>query len=217
MGDGEGGEGVINGKNILEAKIPEGNNIGIPFKFNSNSKNVVFGKVLDFRRSRWLGRGLIVDVNEFGKRRVSWDGIKRGKQAGKWVATRSINAQNTKLGLGPPNQNAQGSLLASKNNILGLGLSSPSSFEAGESSFSGPTVLEPSDQSCLSVPSPGKCVLNDKKKQESSAISHKTSTKPVMLSKVPLATISSLAVTELAGKGDQHSPSCIAQTFSMPT
>ena len=48
MGDGEGGEGVINGKNILEAKIPEGNNISIPFKFNSNSKNVVFGKVLDF-------------------------------------------------------------------------------------------------------------------------------------------------------------------------
>ena len=81
----------------------EGNNINLPLKFNSNSNIVEFGKVLDFRKSHWLGRGLIVDVNEFGKRQVSWDGVKSGKQAGKWVARGSNNAQNTKLGLGPLN------------------------------------------------------------------------------------------------------------------
>ena len=43
-----------------------------------------------------------VDVNEFGKRRVSWDGSKSGKQAGKWVARESNNAQNT-VELGPFN------------------------------------------------------------------------------------------------------------------
>nr|POE99844.1 hypothetical protein CFP56_61886 [Quercus suber] len=145
MGDGEGGEGGIKGKNIFVAKIQEGNNVSLPLKFNSNSNIVEFGKVLDSRKSRWIGRGLIVAVNEFGKRRVSWDGVKNGKQVGKWVARESFNAQNTKLGLGPSNQNAYGSLLGSKNTALGLGLSSPSSFEAGESSLSGPTVLEPSD------------------------------------------------------------------------
>ena len=46
----------------------------------------------DIRKSRWLGRGLIVDVNEFGKRRVSWNGVKGGKQAGKQVARESNNA-----------------------------------------------------------------------------------------------------------------------------
>ena len=57
----------------------------------------------DIRKSCWLGRGLIVDVNEFGKRRVSWDGVKGGKQAGKQVARESNNAQNTKVGLGLSN------------------------------------------------------------------------------------------------------------------
>ena len=67
MGGGEGGEGSINGKNNIEEKIPEGNKLNIPLNFNSNSKIVEFGKLHDNRRSRWLGRGLIVAVNEFGK------------------------------------------------------------------------------------------------------------------------------------------------------
>ena len=36
MGGGEGGEGGINGKNNIEAKIPKGNNLNIPLKFKSN-------------------------------------------------------------------------------------------------------------------------------------------------------------------------------------
>ena len=99
MGGGEGGEGGINGKNKIEKKIPEGNNLNIPLKPNLNSKIVEFGKLRDSRKARWLGRGLTVSVNEFGKRRVSWDGVKGGKQVGKWVA--SNNAHNTKVGLGP--------------------------------------------------------------------------------------------------------------------
>ena len=55
MGDGEGGEGGINGMNIFEAKILGGNNTSIPLKCNSNSNIFKFGKVLDLRKSRWLG------------------------------------------------------------------------------------------------------------------------------------------------------------------
>ena len=153
----------------------------------------------DIRKSRWLGRGLIVDVNEFGKRRVSWDGVKGGKQAGKRGARESNNSQNTKVGLGPSNQKAQGALLGSKNSVLGLGLSSPSNFEAGESSFSGPTILDPSYQSFLSIPSSSMRELTAMKKHESSVVSPTTSVKLVMLPKVPLATISSLATTKVAG------------------
>lgn len=78
MGGVKGGEGGFNGKNNIEAKIPEGNSIRFPLKFNSNSKNPDFGKVRDIRRSRWLGR-LIVAVNENGQRRVSWDMVKCGE------------------------------------------------------------------------------------------------------------------------------------------
>ena len=95
--------------------------------------------------------------------------------------------------------------------MLGLSLTSPSSFEAGESSFSGPTVLEPSNQSWFSILSLGKSELKATKKHESSVISLETSVKPAM------ATVSSLAVTEVVGKGGQHSPSQIAQPSTMPT
>ena len=140
VGSGEGGEGGINGKNKIEEKILKGNNLNIPLKFNLNSKIVKFGKLRDSRKARWLGRGLIVNVNEFGKRRVSWDGVNGGKQAGKWVA--SNNAHNTIVGLDPPKQKTQ-ALLGSKKPILGLGLSSPLNFKASESSFNGPNALEP--------------------------------------------------------------------------
>nr|POE97052.1 hypothetical protein CFP56_48036 [Quercus suber] len=36
VGGGEGGEGGINGKNKIEEKIPEGNNVNIPLKPNLN-------------------------------------------------------------------------------------------------------------------------------------------------------------------------------------
>ena len=48
-------------------------------------------------------------------------------------------------------------------------------------------------------------------------ISPKTSMKPAMLPKVPLATISSLAMTEVEGEGGLHNPSRIAQPSTVPT
>ena len=69
MGGLENVDRGINGKNNIKEKIPEGNNLRFPLKFNSNSKTFDFGKVHDIRKSRWLGKGLIVDVNEDGKRR----------------------------------------------------------------------------------------------------------------------------------------------------
>lgn len=68
MGGVEGRDGGINGKNNIKAKIPEGNNLRFPLEFNLNSKTFDFGKVHDIGKSRWLGKGLIVDVNEDGKR-----------------------------------------------------------------------------------------------------------------------------------------------------
>ena len=73
---GEGGEGGINGKNKFEEKIPVGNKFNIPLKTNLNSNMVEFGKLSDRRKARWLGRGLTVYVNEYGKRQVSWDSVK---------------------------------------------------------------------------------------------------------------------------------------------
>ena len=66
MGGVEGRDGGINGKNNIKVKILEGNNLRFPLKFNSNSKTFDFGKVHDIRKSRCFG--LIVDVNEDGKR-----------------------------------------------------------------------------------------------------------------------------------------------------
>ena len=103
MGGGEGGEGGINDKNKFEEKILEGNKFTISLKPNLNSNMAEFGKLRDKRKAHWLGRGLTVNVIDYGKRRVSWDGVKGGKQAGKQVARESDNAQNTKVGLGLSN------------------------------------------------------------------------------------------------------------------
>ena len=116
VGGGEGGEGGIQGKNIIEEKIPKGNKFTIPLKFNSNSKIVEFRKLRDNRKSRWLGRGLIVDVNEFGKRRVSWDRVKDGKQVGNWVARENKDVQKQIVGLDPCNRKAHREL----SNAVGL-------------------------------------------------------------------------------------------------
>ena len=185
MGGGEGGEGDINGKNKIEEKILEGNNCNIPLKPNLNSKMVEFGKLCDNRKGRWLGRGLTVIVNEYGKRRVSWDAVKGGQQAGKWV-TRNI-AYNTKVGLGPSKKNAQ-ALLGNKEPILGLGLLSPSNFEAGESSFSGLRALESSYQNGFTMPSSGRSDLVATKDFMCSMVKPTTSEQPAMSPKVSVVT-----------------------------
>ena len=52
MGGGEDGEGGINGKNKIEEKILEGNNLNIPLKPNLIPKIVEFGKLCDSRKAR---------------------------------------------------------------------------------------------------------------------------------------------------------------------
>ena len=103
MGGGKEGKGGLNGKNKFEEKIPEGSKFNISLKPNLNSNMFEFGKLRDKRKGHWLGRGLTMNVNEYGKRRVSWDSVKGVKQAGKWV---SNTAYNINVGLGSSKQNS---------------------------------------------------------------------------------------------------------------
>mgnify|MGYP000905544632 CR=1 FL=1 len=204
VGGGEGWKDGINGKNNFEEKIPEGNKCNISLKPNLNSNMFEFGKLRDKRKGRWLGKGLTVIVNEFGKRRVSWDGVKGVKQAGKWV---SKTPHNISVGLGSAKQNAQ-ALLGKKEPTLGLGLSSPLSFEAGESSTSGLKALEASYQNGLSMPSSGRSAT---KEVESSRTTPTVSEQHATPLWVSVAMNPSLAVTEVAGKGEEDITIPLAQ------
>ena len=46
VGGVEGRDGGINGKNNIKAKIPEGNNLRFPLKFNSNSKILILERCM---------------------------------------------------------------------------------------------------------------------------------------------------------------------------
>ena len=208
MEGGEGGEGGINGKNKFEEKIPVGNKLNIPLKTNLNSNMVEFGKLSDRRKARWLGRGSIVYVNEYGKRRVSWDSVKGGKQAGKWVISNTTHNKN--VGLGPAKQNAQ-ALWGNKEPILGLGLSSPSNFETGESSFSGPRALETSYQNGFTMPSSGRSDNIATKDIESSRSTPTTSEHLATSPKVLLGMYSSSAASEVVGNAKEDSTIALAQ------
>nr|POE78933.1 hypothetical protein CFP56_46101 [Quercus suber] len=70
----------INGETKIKEKNPEQNKFRFPLN-NLNLKDVDSGWERQFRRSRWLGKGLTVEVNEFGKRRVSWQRYSGDKQA----------------------------------------------------------------------------------------------------------------------------------------
>nr|POE57157.1 hypothetical protein CFP56_34120 [Quercus suber] len=153
---------------------------------------VEFGKLSDRRKAHWLGRGLTVYVDEYGKRRVSWDIVKGGKKAGKWV----ISEADKNVGLGLAKQNAQ-ALLGNKEPILGLGMSSPFIFEAGESSFRGPRPLETSYQTGFSKPSSGGSENIATKDVASSGSIPTTSEHLAKLPKVPLGTFSALAASEV--------------------
>ena len=48
----------------------------------------VYGKEFELRKSYWIGEGLTIEVNEEGKRHVTWDSYKGGLRTSKWV-TRS--------------------------------------------------------------------------------------------------------------------------------
>ena len=208
MDGGEGGEGGINGKNKFEEKIPVGNKLNIPLKTNLNSNMVEFGKLSDRRKARWLGRGSIVYVNEYGKRRVSWDSVKGGKQAGKWVISNTTHNKN--VGLGPAKQNAQ-ALLGNKEPILGPGLSSPSNFEVGESSFSGLRALESSYRNGFSMPSLVRSGSIATKESESSRSTPTTSEHLTTSLKVLLGMYSTLAASEVVGNAGEDSAIALSQ------
>ena len=83
VGGVEGSRRGINGDAKFKEKIPEQNT----FRLNNlNLKEVDSGRERQIMRSSWLKNGLIVEVNEFGKRRVSWQRYRGDKQAVKWVA-----------------------------------------------------------------------------------------------------------------------------------
>ena len=201
---GEGGEGGINGKNKFEEKIPVGNKFNIPLKTNLNSNMVEFGKLSDRRKACWLGRGLTVYVNEYGKRQVSWDSVKGGKQAGKWVI--SNIAHNKNMGLGPIKPKPCWVI----KNPFWQGLSSPSNFEAGESSFSGPRALETSYQNGFITLSSGRSDNIATKDFESLRSTPTTLEHLATSSKVSLGMYSSLAASEVVGNVGEDSTIALA-------
>lgn len=126
MGGVEGRDCGINGENKFKEKILERNNLNI-----LNSKDVDFGKERQIRRSRWLG---IVEVNDFGKRRVSWDCCKCDKQAVNWVAREAKFDLIDMMGMGPWPSEAHAPLLGNYKSYSGPILTSPSNYEAGDCS-----------------------------------------------------------------------------------
>ena len=68
--------GINGGENL-----PVENQIRSLLIFSLNSNKTENGKGRDLRDIRWTGKGLIVEVAENGKRRVSWDKYKGGKTA----------------------------------------------------------------------------------------------------------------------------------------
>ena len=83
----------------LGEKLLVRNKTRSPLRFNLNSNKVEHGKGCDLRDSRWIGKGLIVEVAENGKRRVSWDNSKGGKSSFKWVIRAPIE-QKEEVGIG---------------------------------------------------------------------------------------------------------------------
>ena len=121
------------------------------------------------------------------------------------------------MGLGPSKLNAH-VLMENKEPSLGLGLSSPRNFEAGESSFSELKDLESSYLTGF-MQSSGRTELTATKEPESATVTPIASEQPVMSPKGS----SSLTVTVVADKGGQHSsaqpptvpkgPTVVAQAY----
>ena len=96
---GEGRERSINLGINLGEKLPVRNKTRSPLRFNLNSNKAEHGKGCDLRDSRWIGKGLIVEVAKNGKQRVSWDNSKGGKSSFKWVIRAPIE-QKEEVGIG---------------------------------------------------------------------------------------------------------------------
>ena len=137
------------------AEVGEQNLADTRIRFPSislNSKDYEKGKKSDARRSCWTGRGLIVEVDVIGRRRVSWDRRKGGvkKIRGEsWAVEWECNKEASKALKWIP----WGTKQAIVKPTMGLGTSpvltdtsvghfvsaysGPSLFEVGESSLAG--------------------------------------------------------------------------------
>ena len=100
MGGVEGRDCCINVENKIEAKNLEGNKHKFPLRFNLNSKFGVFGKEGEIRTSHWLGKGLIVELNENGKKKVMWERNKVADKSVSWEAKRNKDYVLVVEGLG---------------------------------------------------------------------------------------------------------------------
>ena len=106
--------------------------------------------------------------------------------------------------------------LASKEPVVGLGLASPCSFEAGESSTNGLNVLESTHLSCLATPGLSRSETTELKKFESS---RDLPTTPVMITTSPEVISdmgSSVAAMVVASEGGQLSLDRFAPTLTVP-
>ena len=123
----------------LGEKIPVGNKLRFPLRFNSNSKEPNYGIGSVLRNACWTGKGLTMEVGEKGKRRVSWDYNKGGPKCFKWVPWEtSKNKPTVGLSLNPIF--AQPHLGSTQSTATCF--SGPSSYEMGEpSSKANPTPL----------------------------------------------------------------------------
>ena len=126
----EGRDHCINVENKFKAKNLEGNKHRFPLRFNLNSKYGVVGKEREIRTSCWLGKGLIVELNENGKRKVMWEHNKGADKSASWVAKGNKDSVLVAEGLGPYISQAH-PLMGSTKSILG-----PCGFEVGECSKS---------------------------------------------------------------------------------
>ena len=162
VGGVDGSDRGINGETKIKEKIPEHNKFRFPLN-NLNLKDVDSGREHQVRRYSWLRKGLIVEVNEFGKRRVSWHRYRGDKQAVKWVAHGTKSAQEKSKGMDHGPSKAHAPQLGNGRSYSGPLLTSPFIFEAGECSklsqnkpspvFTCPNVVEGYLESRSSGPS----------------------------------------------------------------
>uniref|UniRef100_A0A7N2L8J2 Uncharacterized protein n=1 Tax=Quercus lobata TaxID=97700 RepID=A0A7N2L8J2_QUELO len=150
----------------------------------------------EIRTSHWLGKGLIVELNENGKRKVMWEHNKVADKSASWVAKGNKDSILVAEGLGP---------YISQAHPLGL-----CRFEDGECSKSSQANCGPSSKS-QNVPLP-LCPsgLSIEKNGASSALHPKSS--------VVLPPIHNLPVEALtAPKALGNSESCARLSLSRPT
>jgi len=97
LGGGDVGSRCVNVDFKLGEINPGGYKMRFLLRFIPNSNESVYGKERDLRNSCWTGKGLTVEVNGEGKRRVTWDCNKGGLKSFKWVT----RGEKLVWGLGP--------------------------------------------------------------------------------------------------------------------